>query len=62
MIKGAILQDFAVTSQEAEQITEDALNCYREWARNKAAQSAFDVSSEEVRALLADAAQRSRRN
>jgi hypothetical protein len=62
MIKRTILQDFAVTGQEADQLTEDALGCYREWARNKAAQSSAALSSGEVGALLAEAAQRSRKN
>jgi hypothetical protein len=58
MIRRRILDDFAVTVREADQLTEDALICYREWARNKAATASVELSSEEVRALLADAARR----
>jgi hypothetical protein len=58
MIKRKILEDFAVSDQEADQITEDALGCYREWARDKAAIASVEPSSELVRALLAEAARR----
>jgi hypothetical protein len=58
MIKQRILDDFAVTAPEADQITEDALSCYRQWARNKVALSADELSSAEVRALLAEGARK----
>jgi hypothetical protein len=58
MIKRRILEDFAVTDREADQITEDALSCYREWVRDKAAFASVEPSSELVRALLAEAARR----
>jgi hypothetical protein len=58
MIKRRILEDFAVTDQEADQLTEDALSSYREWARDKAALSSDELSSAELSALLDEAARR----
>ena len=56
MIKRRILQDFALSAQEADQLTEDALSSYREWARDKAALSSDELSRAELSALLAEAA------